>query len=79
VVTSRGGAYDDGTPTAGWDHATPVLEIVLGATLGMRVETIATNLTLSDRLPMLEAARERATRELREAKEAAVASARRLG
>jgi FMN-dependent NADH-azoreductase len=45
----------------------------------MRVETIATNLTLSDRLPMPEEARERATRELREAKEAAVASARRLG
>ncbi|NRD26589.1 FMN-dependent NADH-azoreductase [Frigoribacterium sp. VKM Ac-2836] len=79
VVTSRGGVYDEGTPTAGRDHATPVLDIVLGSTLGMRVETIATNLTLSDRLPMPEAARERATRELREAKEAAVASARRLG
>jgi len=79
VVTSRGGVYDEGTPTAGWDHATPVLDIVLGSTLGMRVETIATNLTLSDRLPMPEAARERAARELREAKEAAVASARRLG
>lgn len=26
VVTSRGGSYDPGTATEGWDHGVPVLE-----------------------------------------------------
>ncbi|KQO81708.1 MULTISPECIES: FMN-dependent NADH-azoreductase [unclassified Frigoribacterium] len=79
IVTSRGGVYDVGTDTEGWDHATPVLDIILGKTLGMSLEVIATNLTLSDRLPMPEGSRERAEREFAEATRAAVEAARRLG
>lgn len=79
IATARGGVYDPGTPTEGFDHATPVLEIILGTTLGMTVETIATNLTLSRHLSMDDAARERSDRELAEALDAARASARRLG
>jgi FMN-dependent NADH-azoreductase len=79
IVTSRGGVYDVGTDTEGWDHATPVLDIILGKTLGMSLEVIATNLTLSDRLPMPEGSRERAEREFAEATRAAADAARRLG
>jgi FMN-dependent NADH-azoreductase len=79
VVTSRGGSYDVGSPTEGWDHAVPVLEQILGATLGMVVEVIAVNLTLSGQIPMPDEARERADRELAEALAAADAAARRLG
>ena len=79
VVTSRGGSYDAGSPTEGWDHAVPVLDQILGKTLGMAVEVIETNLTLSDLLPMPPEARERADRELAAALKTAVESARRLG
>ncbi|GAB3617675.1 NAD(P)H-dependent oxidoreductase [Okibacterium endophyticum] len=53
VVTSRGGAYDRGTPTEDWDHAVPVLRIVLGEALGMSVSVITTSLTLAESLPDL--------------------------
>ena len=79
LATARGGVYDPGTPTEGFDHATPALDIILGATLGMTVEIIATNLTLSRHLSMPDDARERADRELAEAIETARATARRLG
>ncbi|SHN20432.1 FMN-dependent NADH-azoreductase [Cryptosporangium aurantiacum] len=55
VVTSAGGSYVEGSPTAGWDHLTPVLEIVLGTALGMAVTVIATELTLAPRIPDLAA------------------------
>ena len=44
----RAAAYDEGTPTAGWDHAVPVLELILGTALGMAVTVIATSLTLAE-------------------------------
>ncbi|GAA3384657.1 FMN-dependent NADH-azoreductase [Cryptosporangium minutisporangium] len=53
VVTSAGGSYVEGSPTAGWDHLTPVLRIVLGTALGMKVTVLATELTLASRLPAL--------------------------
>jgi FMN-dependent NADH-azoreductase len=79
VVTSRGGAYDAGTPTAGWDHAVPVLQQVLGGALGMAVEVITTDLTLSELLAMPAEARERSEQELASALTAAGDAARRLG
>jgi FMN-dependent NADH-azoreductase len=67
VVTSRGGAYDPGTPTAGWDHAVPPLAIVLGEALGMSVTVITTSLTLAGTVPALGEFADRAAAELDEA------------
>ncbi|TQS45362.1 FMN-dependent NADH-azoreductase [Cryptosporangium phraense] len=53
VVTSAGGSYVEGSPTHGWDHLTPVLQIVLGTALGMEVTVISTELTLAPRIPDL--------------------------
>jgi len=78
VVSSRGGSYDAGTPTADWDHGVPVLRIILGEALGMDVSVITTNLTLAERLPGLEEQIPRGRRELAEAHEAATALARAL-
>jgi FMN-dependent NADH-azoreductase len=78
VVTSRGGSYDAGTPTADWDHAVPVLRIILGEALGMDVSVITTSLTLAERLPGLEEQIPRSRRELAEAHDAAAALARTL-
>lgn len=47
VVSSRGGAYEPGTPTAYADHTLPPLRLLLGEMFGMRVETIVAELTLA--------------------------------
>lgn len=78
VVSSRGASYDAGTPTEGWDHAVPVLEIVLGSALGMNVEVITASLTLAETVPALAPQRERGRAELAAARDAAAAAARRL-
>ncbi|WP_197684034.1 FMN-dependent NADH-azoreductase [Allokutzneria albata] len=46
LVTTRGGDYDDGSVNEGRDHATPVLELILGEEMGMAVTVITTSLTL---------------------------------
>ena len=79
VVSSRGASYDPGSPTEGWDHAVPVLQLILGTALGMSVEVITTSLTLAETLPPLAPMRDRARAELAAANEAAAAAARRLG
>ena len=71
VVSSRGAGYDAGTPTEGWDHGVPVLQIILGAALGMDVNVVQTSLTLADRLPELADHRDRADAELAAAHRAA--------
>ncbi|WIE62807.1 NAD(P)H-dependent oxidoreductase [Curtobacterium sp. MCLR17_032] len=53
TVVSRGGTYDAGTPTEHWDHASPVLDIILGTALGMKVHPVVVSATLADRLPGL--------------------------
>jgi FMN-dependent NADH-azoreductase len=53
IATARGGAYDPGTRTEGWDHVVPPLRLVLGEGLGMTVHIVATSRTLADRLPDL--------------------------
>jgi FMN-dependent NADH-azoreductase len=78
LVTSRGGSYDVGSPTEGWDHAVPPLELVLGTALGMRVSVIATNLTLADSVPALAEHADRARAELEQATEDARELALRL-
>jgi FMN-dependent NADH-azoreductase len=79
VVSSRGASYDAGSPTEGWDHAVPVLELILGTALGMTVEVITTSLTLAETVPALAPQRDRGRAELAAAHEAAAEAARRLG
>ncbi|MFJ8920337.1 FMN-dependent NADH-azoreductase [Streptomyces sp. NPDC102415] len=53
LVTSRGGDYATGTVNEGRDHATPVLELILGEEMGMSVTVVATGLTLAAGVPSL--------------------------
>jgi FMN-dependent NADH-azoreductase len=78
VVSSRGASYDADSPTEGWDHAVPVLELILGTALGMDVEVITTSLTLAETVPALAPQLGRSRAELAAAHEAAAAAARRL-
>jgi FMN-dependent NADH-azoreductase len=78
IVSSRGASYDTGSPREGWDHAIPVLELILGTALGMSVEVITTSLTLAETVPALADQLERSRAELSAAHEAAAATARRL-
>jgi FMN-dependent NADH-azoreductase len=78
VVSSRGAAYDAGSPTDGWDHAVPMLDLILGTALGMSVEVITTSLTLAETVPALAPQLDRSRAELAAAHEAAAEAARRL-
>jgi FMN-dependent NADH-azoreductase len=78
IISSSGGSYDEGSPTEGWDHAVPVLRLILGTSLGMSVEVISTSLTLAETVPALSAQVERSRAELSAAREEAAAAARRL-
>jgi len=78
VITSRGASYDNGTPTEGWDHGVPVLQLILGTSLGMEVSVISTSLTLAEDVPALADQIDRSRAELVKANRAAVDSARAL-
>jgi FMN-dependent NADH-azoreductase len=78
IVTSRGASYDEGSPTADWDHVVPVLQIVLGTSLGMAVEVITTSLTLAEDVAALADQLERSRSELAAAHASAADIARRL-
>jgi FMN-dependent NADH-azoreductase len=78
VVSSRGASYDAGSPTDGWDHAIPMLELILGTAMGMTVEVITTSLTLAETVPALAPQLDRSRAELAAAHAAAAAAARRL-
>jgi FMN-dependent NADH-azoreductase len=78
VVSSRGASYDAGSPTDGWDHAVPMLDLILGTALGMTVEVITTSLTLAETVPALAAQLDRSRAELSAANDAAAEAARRL-
>ena len=79
VVATRGATYDEGSPTDGWDHAVPVLELVLGRALGMTVTTIVASATLAGRAAALESLIPRAEAERAQAHARAVALAQELG
>lgn len=51
IISSRGGVYDPGTPTADWDHTIPPIKIILGDALGMEVSPILISRTLSVTVP----------------------------
>ncbi|MET0236057.1 MAG: NAD(P)H-dependent oxidoreductase [Kibdelosporangium sp.] len=63
LITTRGGNYDNGTVNEGRDHATPVLELILGEEMRMAVTTIATSLTLASTVPALAAQADRSKSE----------------
>src|SRR5580692_11377996 len=78
IVSAQGAAYDAHSPTEGWDHAVPVLELILGTSLGMTLTVITTSLTLAETVPALADQRDRSRAELARAHEQAAATARRL-
>lgn len=63
VVSSRGATYDEGSPTSDWDHSVPVLELILGQSLGMSVTTLVAGATLAARVPPMKALVPRADEE----------------
>lgn len=76
IISSRGGVYDPGSPTADWDHTVPPLRIVLGDALGMDVSVIKISRTLVGVVPDLAAEADQAAAELDEAHQRAGALAR---
>ena len=78
IVSAQGASYDAHTPTEGWDHAVPVLDLILGTALGMTLTVITTSLTLAETVPALADQRDRSRAELARAHEQAAATARRL-
>lgn len=64
LVVSSGAAYGEGSPTAGWDHATPALELLFGQALGMQVNVITVELTLAERIPAMAPLRDKASAQL---------------
>jgi FMN-dependent NADH-azoreductase len=53
LVIARGGGYGPGTPRAGWDHATPYLQQILGPVFGADVTLIEAELTLAAVTPAM--------------------------
>ena len=79
ILTARGGVYDEGTPTAGWDHAVPALRLILGTALGMPITVVTTSLTLADDVAALADQLERSRDELRLAHDEARSAGSHLG
>jgi len=78
IVSSRGGIYDEGSRAEHWDHAVPMLEIILGNALGMTTEVITTSATLAEDLPAMASMIGRSREELAAAHDLAAARAREI-
>jgi FMN-dependent NADH-azoreductase len=78
IVNSQGASYDAHSPTEGWDHAVPVLDLILGNSLGMTLTVITTSLTLAETVPALADQVERSRAELAGGHEKAAETAKRL-
>jgi FMN-dependent NADH-azoreductase len=78
IVNSQGASYDAHSPTDGWDHAIPVLDLILGTALGMTLTVITTSLTLAETVPALADQLDRSRAELARAHEQAAETANRL-
>jgi FMN-dependent NADH-azoreductase len=79
VATARGAAYPAGSAEARRDHVTPVLEIILGDSLGMDVSVISADLTLADTVPELAEFRAEAHQQLTDAHRTAERLAQQIG
>ena len=76
LVTARGGGYGEGTPRAGWDHATGWMRRVLADVWGLDLDVIETELTLAEVTPAMAELRDLAREQLAESHEAARTSGR---
>lgn len=68
TVVSRGATYDAGSPTETWDHGSPVLHLILGTALGMKLYPVTVSATLADRIPDLAPLAEHAAAEFADAR-----------
>lgn len=66
LVTARGGGYGEGTPRAGWDHATGWMRRYLEDVWGLDLDVIETELTLADVNPAMAELRDLAHAQLTE-------------
>ena len=71
LVTARGGGYGEGTPRAGWDHATSWMRRFLEDVWGLDLDVIETELTLAEVNPQMAELRDLAREQLAESHEAA--------
>lgn len=76
LIVARGGGYGEGTPRAGWDHATDWIRRILADVWGMDLDVIETELTLAEVTPQMAELRDLARAQLAESHEAARAGAR---
>jgi FMN-dependent NADH-azoreductase len=76
LVIARGGGYGEGTPRAGWDHATDYVRRILGDVWGLDLDVIETELTLAEVTPQMAELRDLAREQLAESHESARSSAR---
>lgn len=79
IVSARGASYGPGSPSEGLDFAVPMLQAILGRSLGMRVEAILSELTLADRIDALAPMRPTREANIAAARDAAREAAERLG
>ncbi|AWB90758.1 FMN-dependent NADH-azoreductase [Aeromicrobium chenweiae] len=76
LITARGGGYGEGTPRAGWDHATGWMRRYLEDVWGLDLDVIETELTLAEVTPQMAELRELAREQLAESHETARTSGR---
>jgi len=68
IVSTRGASYDPGSPTESWDHVLPPLRLILETALGMEVQAVTVDRTLSTTVPALAEERPRYEEDLALAK-----------
>ncbi len=71
LVTARGGGYGEGTPRAGWDHATDWKRRILGDVWGLDLAVVETELTLAESTPQMAELRDLARQQLERSHELA--------
>ncbi len=76
LVVARGGGYGEGTPRAGWDHATAYLRRIFEDVFGLDLDVIETELTLAEVTPQMADLVDLARQQLAESHEAARAGGR---
>ncbi len=76
LVVVRGGGYGEGTPRAGWDHATPYAQRVLGDVWGLDLKVSEVELTLAGVNPAMAGLRDLAATSLESGRSSAAEHAR---
>ena len=79
LVIARGGAYGEGTPKFGWDHATAYLTRILGEVWGLDLRIVEAELTLAEVVPAMADLKPLAAELLASAHDAAATHGRDLG